>query len=73
MINSASWTWGKEVRELCRAHEVLGGSECVFCSGGARPPLSDIDGFIDDHRDEFGVEPICRTLSQTGVQVATSS
>ncbi|MCT1891860.1 IS3 family transposase, partial [Brevibacterium luteolum] len=63
----------KEVRELRRANEILRKASALFCPGGARPPLTDIDGFIDDHRHEFGVEPICRTLSQTGVQVAASS
>jgi putative transposase len=28
--------------------------------------------FIDDHRDRFGVEPICRVLSQHGVTIAPS-
>ena len=29
-------------------------------------------GFIDGHKVRFGVEPICRVLSQHGVQVAPS-
>lgn len=28
--------------------------------------------FIDDHRDRFGVEPICRVLSEHGVPIAPS-
>ncbi|MCS3843595.1 IS3 family transposase [Microbacterium sp. AK031] len=28
--------------------------------------------FIDDHRDRFGVEPICRVLTQHGVKIAPS-
>lgn len=32
-----------------------------------------IDAFIDDHRDEHGVEPICRTLALAGVAIAPSS
>jgi putative transposase len=40
----------------------------VFRPGGARPPIEVIVGFVDDHRDEFGVEPICTTL-----QVAPST
>lgn len=28
--------------------------------------------FIDDHRDRFGVEPICRVLSEHGVKIAPS-
>ena len=29
--------------------------------------------FIDTHRDRFGVEPICRVLSQHGVPIAPRS
>lgn len=29
--------------------------------------------FIDDHKDAFGVEPICRVLSQHGVKIAPST
>ena len=29
--------------------------------------------FVDDHKDRFGVEPICRTLSAHGVPIAPSS
>jgi len=28
--------------------------------------------FIDDHRDRFGVEPICRVLTEHGVKIAPS-
>ncbi len=28
---------------------------------------------IDDHRERFGVEPICRVLSEHGYQIAPSS
>ena len=28
--------------------------------------------FIDDHRDRFGVEPICRVLTQHGCKIAPS-
>ena len=34
----------------------------VFCPGGARPPREVMVGFIDDHRDQYGVEPICAVL-----------
>ena len=30
--------------------------------GGARPPIEVIVEYIDAHRDEFGVEPICSVL-----------
>src|SRR5271166_6594504 len=34
----------------------------VFCPGGARPPFEAMKAFIDQHRDAYGVEPICRVL-----------
>src|SRR4051812_24848114 len=34
----------------------------LFCDGGARPPLEAMIAFIDDHREVYGVEPICRVL-----------
>src|SRR3954469_23479328 len=34
----------------------------LFCDGGARPPLEAMIAFIDDHREVYGVEPICRIL-----------
>ncbi|WP_371681157.1 IS3 family transposase, partial [Microvirga sp. KLBC 81] len=34
----------------------------VFCPGGARPPLQAMKAFIDEHREVYGVEPICRVL-----------
>lgn len=40
---------------------------------GTRPPLRDIDGFIDAHRQEHGVEPICTELSESGIKVAPSA
>ena len=29
--------------------------------------------FIDDRKHEFGVEPICRTLTEAGVKIAPST
>lgn len=37
------------------------GRECVFRQG-ARPPLTEMVRFIDEYRDRFGVELICRVL-----------
>src|SRR5258708_2165174 len=34
----------------------------VFCPGGARPPGEAMIAFIDDHREAYGVEPICKVL-----------
>ncbi|MEZ5378329.1 MAG: IS3 family transposase [Acidimicrobiales bacterium] len=57
----------QELRELRRANEILKRAS-GFLRGGARPSIEVIVGFIDDNRDEFGVEPICRAL-----QVAPST
>src|SRR5271165_4799629 len=35
---------------------------CIFCPGGARPPVQAMIAFIDDHRAAYGVEPICKVL-----------
>ena len=37
-------------------------SQRVFCPGGARLPAQVVKTYIDCHRDDFGVEPICRVL-----------
>ncbi|MEG3178615.1 IS3 family transposase [Sphingomonas sp. RB3P16] len=52
----------REVRELRQANEILRKASAYFCSGGARPPVPAMIAFIDDHRDAYGVEPICRFL-----------
>ena len=48
----------QENRELRRANEILVVG-LGFLRGGARPPTSVIVDYIDEHRDRFGVEPIC--------------
>src|SRR4051795_10475074 len=35
---------------------------CLFCPGGARPPVQTMIAFIDEPRARHGVEPICRVL-----------
>ena len=57
----------QENRELRRANEILRKASAFF-AGGARPPTSVMVAFIDEHRDELGVEPICKAL-----QVAPST
>ncbi|WP_422051114.1 IS3 family transposase [Sphingomonas leidyi] len=52
----------REVRELRQANEILRKASAYFCAGGARPPVPAMIAFIDDHRDAYGVEPICRVL-----------
>ncbi|WP_244522791.1 IS3 family transposase [Geodermatophilus africanus] len=57
----------RENRELRRANAILK-SASGFLRGGARPPTAVIVEFIDAHREEHGVEPICEQL-----QVAPST
>ncbi|MCC7412048.1 MAG: IS3 family transposase [Gammaproteobacteria bacterium] len=52
----------REVRELKRANEILRKASAYFCPGGARPPRERMMSFIDDHREVYGVEPICEVL-----------
>jgi len=33
-----------------------------FCPGGARPQTQVLKNFVDQHRDTYGVEPICKVL-----------
>ncbi|MCD1144992.1 IS3 family transposase [Kocuria sp. LUK] len=62
----------REVRELRRANAILR-SASGFLRGGARPPTQQVVAYIDAHKDEFGVEPICRGLQDAGVQIAPST
>ncbi|MGY5766111.1 IS3 family transposase [Brachybacterium sp. DNPG3] len=62
----------KEVRELRRANSILR-SASAFFAAGARPPTALIVEYIDQHKHEFGVEPICRTLTAAGTQIAPST
>ncbi|MFN5724878.1 MAG: IS3 family transposase [Betaproteobacteria bacterium] len=52
----------REVKELRRANEILKLASAFFGPGGARPPSEVIKAFVDEHRDQFGVEPICSVL-----------
>ena len=52
----------RENRELRQANEILRKATRVFCPGGARPPVQTMIAFIDAHRGDYGVEPICRVL-----------
>ncbi|WP_267239054.1 IS3 family transposase [Curtobacterium sp. VKM Ac-1376] len=60
-----------ENRELKRANEILLAASSFF-RAGARPATAVVIQFIDDHRNRFGVEPICRVLSEHGVTIAPS-
>ncbi|WP_407651169.1 MULTISPECIES: IS3 family transposase [Burkholderiales] len=52
----------REVKELRRANEILKLASAFFGPGGARPPIEIIRRFIDEHRDAYGVEPLCKVL-----------
>ncbi|CAN7677134.1 IS3 family transposase [Trinickia sp. LjRoot230] len=52
----------REVKELRRANEILKLASAFFGPGGARPPSEVLKAFVDQHRDTFGVEPICKVL-----------
>ena len=60
-----------ENRELKRANEILLAASSVL-RAGARPATALVVAFIDDHRDRFGVEPICCVLTEHGVKIAPS-
>ncbi|HWV27916.1 MAG TPA: IS3 family transposase [Aeromicrobium sp.] len=51
----------REVAELRKANEVLKAAS-VFFAKGARPAHDEMIRFIDEHRDQFGVELICGVL-----------
>ncbi|MFW7414261.1 IS3 family transposase [Demequina sp. SO4-18] len=51
----------RENAELRKANEILKAAS-VFFRQGARPALTEMIRFIDEHKDRFGVEPICRVL-----------
>lgn len=52
----------QENRELQRANDIFSKAAAFFRPGGARPPRQVVVAFIDAHRAEFGVEPICAEL-----------
>jgi transposase-like protein len=57
----------KEVAELRRANAILKGRLRLF-RDGARPDPAKVTRYVEERRDAFGVEPICRVL---GVSVST--
>ncbi|MEM7708277.1 MAG: IS3 family transposase [Pseudomonadota bacterium] len=52
----------REVKELKRANEILKTASGFFRPGGARPPVEEMIAYIDQHKDRFGVEPLCALL-----------
>ncbi|WP_433655198.1 IS3 family transposase [Nocardia sp. CA-128927] len=61
-----------ENRELKRANAILQ-SASNFFRGVARPPQHVVLDYIDNHKQEFGVEPICRVLTEHGGTIASST
>src|SRR5687767_9061014 len=41
--------------------------------GGARPPVPALIAYIDQDRERFEVEPICRVLTEAGAKIAPST
>ena len=63
-VGAGQGTRAREPRtEACQRDSEASGE---FLRGGARPPTQEIVDFIDDNRDEFGVEPICTVLRSQG-------
>jgi transposase-like protein len=61
----------RENRELKRARrDPVSG--VVFLCAGTRPATSVLVGFIDENRARFGVESICRVLTEHGCRIAPS-
>ncbi|WP_427902055.1 IS3 family transposase [Micrococcus luteus] len=62
----------KENRELRRANAILRSASAFFAADAETPTALIVD-YIDEHKHEFGVEPICATLSAAGTQIAPST
>ena len=63
---------GKGELELRRANEILKAASAFFARElDPRPPQ--IVAFIDEHRHRFGVEPICRVLTEHGCKIAPNT
>ncbi|HSS08756.1 MAG TPA: IS3 family transposase [Acidimicrobiales bacterium] len=63
----------RENAELRRANEILKTASAFFGAGGARPQTALIVDYIDVYRHRFGVEPICRVLTEHDVPIAPST
>jgi len=53
----------RKVKELAPGQQDPAQGLGIFCAGGARPPRQMVMSFIDAHREELGIEPICRELA----------
>ena len=63
----------RRVREAARDNGTVTTTVTASRADFHRPPTQEVVAFIDAHRDEFGVEPICTVLSSAGLQVAPST
>ena len=64
----------RELRRKCRELESTNPQgRNKFLRAGVRPATPLICEFIDEHREKFGVVPICRALAVHGVQIAPRS
>ncbi|MBK3392554.1 IS3 family transposase [Psychrobacter sp. M9-54-1] len=52
----------RENKELKQANEIIRKAAAFFGPGGARPLTKIMIQFIDDHKNNYGVELICRVL-----------
>ena len=62
----------RENRELRRANEILKAASAFFGAELDRQSPK-IVAFIDAHRERFGVEPICRVLTEHGCKIAPNT
>lgn len=60
-----------EVRELKRANEIL--KSASFLRGGTRPQQQVIIDYIENNKQEYGVEPICRVVNEHGCPIVPSA
>jgi hypothetical protein len=60
----------RENRELKRANEILLAASSFFARE-LDPRLPLVEAFIDGDRTRFGVEPMCRVLTEHGVAPST--
>jgi hypothetical protein len=85
-MSGRGWSsWSGRNRELRRANEILKSGErdpqerVGFLQGGARPPVPALIAHIDENKERFGVEPICRakrarsTSCQSSAEASNSS
>lgn len=61
MSASASKTRARKSQTLRRQRDPTQGPG-LFRPSKTQPPTEDMVAFIDDHRDLYGVEPICKML-----------